>query len=183
MHLKVHIKYYLFFGLLYFFGASSAAGLHLAYRLPLPALLSVPKALTLSFTDYALFISAVLEPLTLTFLTAFTLYACPVGVFLCLCAGISFGDLAMRYGLSKLSPFTHAAALLFLIAFGVIVTLLATHTALCRSALKSVAPEPKTLLREKTTLTTFQTYLCLSALAIVSATALYFFLVYFPIGL
>ena len=179
--MKTKIKLWLFFGLLFLFGAFLSAGLTFAYDLTLirdPADLAYTS---LSFSDYVLLTCRFLRPLLLMFLSAFTLFACAVSGTACLLTGMALGELVMAYCLSPLTPFTHAAGLVFLLGYGALFTVLSSLTALYRSSLKSAAPDLKVVARDPKALSLLYSFLAVCAIAMTLSAALYFFLFYFPL--
>jgi len=179
--MKQHIKYYLLYAFFYLFGAFFSAGLLFAYELRLPNGLTEFSSLSRTFSHYVRLTARFLGPEVLLFLSGLTIYACALGAVISLCHGILFGQLVMSYCLSRLNPFTHAASLAFLLAFGVLITLTTTYAALYRSTLTAVAPEPKQLIRLPHTQAYFYSFLTIAAVTMAVSAALYFFLVYFPI--
>ncbi len=179
--MKQNIKLWLFFGFFFLFGACSAAGLRYAYGL---TLLTGPESFlgeSLSFHDYVRLTCHILKPLTLVFLSSFTLFACATGGTACLAAGIFAGQTAMGYGLSPLNPFTHGACLIFLLGYGALFTVLASLSALHRSSLTHAAPDLKLIVRDKRTHSLLYNFLAVAATSMAVSAALYFFLFYFPL--
>lgn len=181
MKLKAQIKYYLIYALIFLFGASFASGLFFAYRMTLFTPLTENVTASLRLGDYASLAARLLGPLLLTFLSAFTIYACAVAATASLFVGMLCGQLFMMYCLSGLNPFTHLAVLVFLLAFGVVYTMLSTQTALYRSTLKTAAPDPTILLKAPRTRSLFHTFLSASLVIISFSCAVYFLAVYFPL--
>ena len=179
--MKKQIKYYLFFALIFLFGAFFAAGLYFSYGIQPPAAFSVPVKQGLSFSEYVLLTARFLEAELLMFLSGFTIYACAVAVLFSLWYGVLCGHCVMAYCLSELNPFTHAAALLFLLAYGALFAVFATHTSLYRSTLLTVAPNPKEILRLPHTLVFFYSFLTVTAVTVATSAAFYVFLLYFPL--
>ncbi len=181
MILRKNIKYYLIYLLIFLLSASLAAALRFAYGISLVREIPSPAGNGLSFRGYVLFTAEFLKPLLLMLLSAFTIYSCAIGAVASLCAGAQYGLLVIRYGTSGLNPFTHAAVLLFLLAAAAVFTCLSTECALCRNTLRTAAPDPVELLRAKNTQALFRTFLAAAAVTLSFSTALYFFLLYFPI--
>jgi len=178
---KTKIKLWLFFGFLYLFGAFFSAGLTFSYDVSLlfdPADLAY---LSLSFSDYVLLTCRFLKPLLVMFLSAFTLFSSAVSGTACLFVGFLVGEVVMRYCLSPLTPFTHAAALVFLFGYGALFTVFSSLAALYRSTLKSMAPDPKLVLRDPKALSLLYNLLSVCAIAMTLSAALYFFFFYFPL--
>ena len=115
------------------------------------------------------------------FISSFTLYACAVGITVSLLIGARLGIFAISYCTSGLNPFTHAAVLLFLLAFAAVCSYAGTVSALCRNALRYAAPDPSEILRAKGTVPVFFSFLSLSVITAAVCTAIYFFAVYFPL--
>lgn len=181
MKLKAKVKYYLMFALIFLFGASFAAGLFFSYRLTILTPLAAPASEGLSFDGYALMAAAMLRPLILLALAAFTIYACAVCALSTLTAGMLSGQFLMSYCLSAHSPFTHAAVLLIALAFGTVYTILSTQTALYRSTLRAVAPDPVALIKKDNTRALLRLLLLGAAVLIAFSLAAYFLAVFFPL--
>lgn len=179
--MKNKIKLILIYGAVLLLGASLAAGLFYAYGFPVSDNLSDDVGGALSFSDFLLLTCRFLKPLLLIFLSGFTIYACAVGGLCCFGLGLTMGQLVMRYGLSGLNPFTHAAGLVFYLAFSSLFALLSAEAALLRSTLKAVAPEPRELLRRPESASFLYSFLLAAGAATAFSAALYFFLYYFPL--
>ena len=166
-------------------GASLAASLRFAYGFNIvEGINDTASAVTgnsMSFQGYILFAAEFLKPLLLIFLSAFTIYSCAVGAVASLYTGARFGILLISYCSSGLNPFTHAAALIFLLSGAAMYTYLSTGSALYRNTLRAAAPSPSELLRAKNTLSLFYSFLSVAAITLAVSTALYFFVIYFPI--
>jgi hypothetical protein len=179
--LKTKIKLWLFFGLLYLFGAFLSAGLTFTYDLTLFDTAADFTYTSLSFSDYVLLTCRFLQPFLLMFLSAFTLFACAVSATGCLFMGMMLGEIVMGYCLSPLTPFTHAAGLIFLLGYGALFTVLSALTALYRSSLKNAAPDLKVVARDPKALSLLYSFLAVCAIAMTLSAALYLFLFYFPL--
>ena len=179
--MRKNFKYYFFYFTVFLIGASVSAGLFFAYRFSLFHELSESVGGSLSLHGYILFAADFLRPLLLVFLAAFTVYSCAVGIAASLYFGSLFGVLVIRYGTSGLNPFTHAAALIFLLAFAFCTTWLCTETAFCRAALRTAAPSPGELLRLRETSSLLTRFLTVCLITLAVCVALYFFLLYFPL--
>lgn len=180
-NLKTKLKLYLFFAFLFLFGTFLAAGLYFAYDVVLMESPSHRVGSSLSLSDYMLLTCQFIEPLLFMFLSAFTLFACAVNGASCFFIGLTIGQTIMPYCLSTLTPFTHAAGLIFLLGFGALYTVLSVLTAQYRHTLKTAAPEPKLLLHNPDTLSLFYSFLAVCAITMTLVAALYFFLYYFPL--
>lgn len=179
--LKTKIKLWLFFGLLFLFGAFLSAGLTFTYDLTLFDTATAFVSSALSLPDYVLLTCRFLQPLLLMFLSAFTLFACAVSATGCLLMGMMLGELVMGYCLSELTPFTHAAGLIFLLGFGALFTVLSSLAALYRSTLKAAAPDLKVVVRDPKSLSLLYNFLAVCGIAMTLSAALYLFLFYFPL--
>ena len=180
-----NIKYYLVYLLIFLFGASLAAGIRFTYDFSVveeigTQLLYEGKEAH-SLRGYVLFAAEFLKPLMLVFLSAFTIYACATGAVASLFTGAEFGILLIRSCTSKLNPFTHAAALIFLLSFAFLYTTLCTNAALYRNTIRTAAPSPRELLKIKDTTALFYLFICIAVITVAVSTALYFFVLYFPI--
>ena len=185
MILKKNIKYYLIYAVIFITAASLSAAVRFAYGFSVikdvNELISETNGSELSFDGYILFTAEFIKPLLLVFLSAFTIYSCAVGAVTNVFIGARFGILIIRYCTSALNEFTHAAALIFFLAFASVFTFFSTQTALYRNTLRYTAPSPSELLKAKNTLPLFYSFLSVAAIVIAFTTALYFFLIYFPI--
>ena len=179
--MKSRIKLWLYFGFLYLFAAFLSAGLIFAYDVTLCAPFDVSMARGLSFRDFAALTYRFLRPLLLIGLGSFTLFSCGISSLSCLYCGVLMGQLTMSYCLAGLNPFTHAAALVFLLGNGVLFVVLSVQSALHRNRLKAVVPDPKALIRDKKTIAFLYSLLSVCLIGIFLAGALYFFLCYFPL--
>ena len=179
--MKTKIKLWLFFGLLFLFGAFLSAGLTFTYDLTLFGTAADFADTSLSFSDYVLLTCRFLQPFLLMFLSAFTLFACAVNATGCLLMGMMLGELVMGYCLSELTPFTHAAGLIFLLGFGTLFTVLSSLTALYRNTLKAAAPDLKVVARDPKSLSLLYSFLAVCAIGMTLSAALYLFLFYFPL--
>ena len=179
---KIKIKLWCYFGLLFLFGAFFSAGLFFAYGILLRHDPSDFLGASLSLGDAVRLSCFFLEPLSLIFLSSFTLFSCAISSISCLLAGVLLGQTAMKYCLSPLTPFTHAASLIFLLGYGALFTVLSSHAALFRSKLRYAAPDLKQLVKDKSTQTLLYNYLAVSTIALTLSAALYFVLHYFPIS-
>ncbi len=180
MILKKNIKYYLIYFLFFAGGASIAAGIRFAYNINAVSSIS-DVADKLSLHCYIIHIAELIKPIIIAFLSSFTIYACAIGAASCIYSGARLGILMIEYCISDLSPFTHIAVLIFLLAFLSIFTYFSTQSAIYRSSLLTAAPSPSEILRLKNTKPFFLTFLSMAAILVSVGTAIYFFIVYFPL--
>ena len=181
MKMKEHIRYYLIYGLIFFFGASCAAGLYFAYHAELLRPLYAYTVPSLSFADYVRLTATLLRPLVLSFLSGFTIYACAVSALSLAYTGFLCGQMLMAYCLSPFNPFTHAAVLIFLLGLGALSTVFSTKTAIYRNTLKAIAPDPVPLMKAAHTKAYFTLFLSASLILISVSAAVYLLSVYFPL--
>lgn len=181
MILKKYLKYSLLCLAVFLVGASVAAALKFAYGFE--AIPGIERSVTerLSLRDWLVIAAEFLTPLVILLISSFTMYACAVGMAVSLIIGIRLGILAIAYCTSGLNPFTHAAVLLFLLAFAAICSYAGTVSALYRNTLRYAAPDPSEILRAKATSPVFFSFLSLFVITAAVSTAIYFFAVYFPI--
>ena len=179
--MKNNFKYYLFYLVIFLIGASIAAGIKFAYNFSVLTELTSTVGAKLSIVKYASFTARFLTPAILTFLSSFTIYACAVGTCSSLYCGIKLGIMLITYCKSGLNPFTHAASLIFLIAFAFFYTYLSTSSALYRASLRYTAPDPREILRLKGTSALFKVFIYILLAIMAMSCALYFFIFYFPI--
>ena len=165
--MKKYLKCSLLCLAVFLVGASVAAALKFAYGLEAVPGINSTVSEQLSFREWLLLEAEFLTPLVILFISSFTLYACAVGITVSLLIG--------------LNPFTHAAVLLFLLAFAAVCSYAGTVSALCRNALRYAAPDPSEILRAKGTAPVFFSFLSLSVITAAVCTAIYFFAVYFPL--
>ena len=178
--MKTKIKLWLLFGFFFLFGAFFAAGLRFSYNL---TVLGDPVDFAytaLSLSDYVLLTCRFLQPLLLMLLSAFTLFACAVSSTACLLMGMMLGEIVMGYCRSPLTPFTHAAGLVFLLGFGALFTVFSSLVALHRSILQNAAPNLKIVMRDPKTHSLIYSFLAICLICMTLSAALYFFLFYFP---
>ena len=171
--MKKYLKCSLLCLAVFLVGASVAAALKFAYGLEAVPGINSTVSEQLSFREWL--------PLVILFISSFTLYACAVGITVSLLIGARLGIFAISYCTSGLNPFTHAAVLLFLLAFAAVCSYAGTVSALCRNALRYAAPDPSEILRAKGTAPVFFSFLSLSVITAAVCTAIYFFAVYFPL--
>ena len=179
--MKKYLKYSLICLAVYLVGASVAAALKYAYGFELLPAPGNHASGRLSLRAWLMTEAEFLTPLVLLFISSFTLYACAVGMAVSLVIGIRLGVLAISYCTSGLNPFTHAAVLLFLLAFAAICSYAGTVSALYRNTLRYAAPDPTEIIRAKGTSPVFFSFLSLCVITAAVCTAIYFFAVYFPI--
>lgn len=179
--MKAYIKYYLFYAAIFLIGASVSAGLFFAYRASLFPTDIFDASASFRFGEYMSLTATVLTPLTLVFLSAFTIYACAVSGVACLYVGAIFGRLTIRYCVSDHNVFTHAACLLILITFGAVFVIISKEASMCRTALRSVAPDPSQLMKAQCTISLFKTYMSSCITVIISCIAVYMLTLYFQL--
>lgn len=178
--MRKNIKLYLIYFLFFICGASIAAGIRFAYGINVVESIT-ESAENLSFHCYIIHITKLIEPIIIAFLATFTIYACAVGAVSCIYLGAKLGILTIEYCLSELHPFTHIAVLVFLLSFMCIFTYFSAQSAIYRSTLLTAAPSPCEILRLKNTKPMFITFLQMSAILVSVGTAVFFFVVYFPL--
>ncbi len=181
MKMKANIKYYLFYAAIFIIGASISAGLYFAYGAELFPSSELDISAKFSFYELIRLASTVLEPLTLLFLSAYTVYACAVGGITTLYVGAIFGRLIIRYCMSEHIVFTHAAALIITVFIGAIFVILSKEATVLRGNMKTVSPEPSLLVKNPACVNVFKTYLSLSITAIAVSIGAYILLLYFKI--
>lgn len=179
--MKRYLKYFLLCLAVYLVGASVAAAVKYAYGFETVTSICGSLSERLSFREWLLLESEFLTPLVILLVSSFTLYACAVGITVSLIIGARLGILTISYCTSRLNPFTHAAMLLFLLAFAGICSYAGTVSALYRNTLRYAAPDPSEILRAKGTVPMLLSFLSLCVITAATCTALYFFAVYFPI--
>ena len=179
--MKTNIKLWLFFGFIFLFGASISAGLRFTYEFCLFRNTVFLSCGSLSFSDYVLICCQFLQPFLLMFLSAFTLFSCAVSGTACLVMGMMLGQITMGYCLSPLTPFTHAAVLVFLLGYGALFTVLSSLTAQYRSTLKNAAPDLKHIARDPKAISLLYNFLAICLIALILSAALYLFICYFPL--
>ncbi len=183
--MRKNYKYYLIYLLIFLISASLSAAVRFAYGIDI--IKGYNYAVTalsdgkMSFLGCVLFTAELLQPILCLFLSAFTIYACAVGVGVTLFGGIRFGILTMSYCLSELNPFTHAVSLVLLLLEAGLLVYFSTSAAIYRSTLISTAPEPARIIRKSETLPFFYSFLAVSAVTLTLSAALYFFIIYFPL--
>lgn len=179
--LKASVKYYLIYFLIFLLGASLAAGVRHAYDFNIVLTLAEKAGTEASFSGYALFIADILKPIILIFLASFTIYSCAVGGAASVYTGCKFGIFVYTYVTSDLNVFTHPAVTVFFLIFAGMYMWLSTNAAVYRNTLKSTAPETREIIKSKHTAAIFYNFLIISAITLALSTALYFFLIYFPV--
>lgn len=179
--MKKYLKYSLLCLAVFLVGASVAAALKFAYGFEAVPGINSTVSEQLSLREWLLLEAEFLTPLVILFISSFTLYACAVGIAVSLLIGARLGIFAISYCTSGLNPFTHAAVLLFLLAFAAVCSYAGTVSALYRNTLRYAAPDPSEILRAKGTSPVFFSFLSLFVITAAVGTAIYFFAVYFPI--
>ncbi len=181
MKMKAYIKYYLFYAGIFLIGASISAGLFFAYGAELFPCEAFDISDKFSFSELIGLASAVLKPLTLIFLAAFTLYACAVGGAVCLYVGAIFGRLTISYCMSEHIVFTHGASLILTVFFGAVFIIMAKEATLLRGAMRYAAPEPSAIVKSPSTISMFKTYLSCAGASMAVAVGTYMLILYFRI--
>lgn len=179
MKMKAYIKYYLFYAAIFLIGASISAGLFFAYGAKLFPCEAFDISEEFSFSDAIGLASVVLKPLTLVFLAAFTLYACAIGGAVCLYVGAIFGRLTMCYCISEHIAFTHAASLLLTVFFGAVFVIMAKEATLLRGAMRYAAPDPSSIIKARSSISMFKTYLSCAGASMAVAMGTYMLILYF----
>ncbi len=179
--MKANLKYYLFYAAIFLIGASVSAGFFFAYGWELFPCPELEISDRLSFSDYVGLASAVLKPLTLLLLSAFTIYACAVGGLISLYIGAIFGRMTIQYIMSEHVAFTHGASLIIALFFGAVFIIMAKEATLLRAEMKAVSPEPERLIKNQNCINMFKTYLSSAATAIAVSAGTYLLLLYFRI--
>ncbi len=177
--MKANIKYYLFYAAIFLIGASVSAGLYFAYGCELFPCPQLDISDGFSFSEMLGLASATLKPLTLLFLSAYTLYACAVGGMTTFYIGAVFGRLTISYCLSEHIAFTHGASLALTLFFGAVFVIMSTEATLLRGEMKTVSPEPEKLIKNVSCINMFKTYLSCAASAIAVSVGAYLLILYF----
>ncbi len=181
MKMKANLKYYLFYAGIFLIGASISAGLFFAYGAELFPCDEMNISGSFSFRTLIGLASALLKPLTLLFLSAYTLYACAVGGITTLYIGAVFGRLTIRYCMSEHVPFTHGAVLIITLFVGAIFVIMSKEATILRGGMKTVSPEPEKLIKNPACISMFKTYLSTGLTAIAVSIGTYLLLLYFKI--
>lgn len=179
--MKANIKYYLFYAGIFLIGASISAGLFFAYGAELFPCDKMTVSGNFSFYELIGLASAILKPLTLLFLSAYTLYACAVGGLTTLYIGALFGRLTIRYCMSEHVPFTHAAMLIITVFVGAVFVILSKEATVLRGNMRTVSPDPEKLIKNPACVSMFKTYLSTALTAIAASVGAYLLLLYFKI--
>ncbi len=179
--MKANIKYYLFYAGIFLIGASISAGLFFAYGAELFPCDKMTLSGNFSFSELVGLASAILKPLTVLFLSAYTIYACAVGGITTLYIGAIFGRLTIRYCMSEHVPFTHGAVLIITLFIGAIFIILSKEATILRGAMRTVAPDPEKLVKNPACVNMFKTYLSTALTAIAVSVGAYLLLLYFKI--
>ncbi len=181
MKMKANVKYYLFYAGIFLIGASISAGLFFAYGAELFPCNNMDISGKFSFSELVGLASAILKPLTLLFLSAFTLYACAVGGITTLYVGAIFGRLTIRYCMSEHVAFTHGAVLIITLFVGAIFVILSKEATVLRGAMRNVSPDPEKLIKNPACVNMFKTYLSTVLTAVAVSVGAYLLLFYFKI--
>ena len=181
MKMKANIKYYLFYAAIFLIGASISAGLYFAYGAELFPCRDMDISRKFYFSEAVGLASVIIKPLTLLFLSAFTLYACAVGGITTLYVGALFGRMTIRYCISDHVSFTHGAALIITIFVGAVFVILSKEATVLRGAMKAVSPDPEKLIKNPACISMFKTYLSSAITVIAISVGAYLMLFYFKI--
>ena len=179
--MKANIKYYLFYAGIFLIGASVSAGLFFAYGAELFPCDRMNISGKFSFYELVGLASAILEPLTVLLLSAYTLYACAVSGITTLYVGAIFGRLTIRYCMSEHVPFTHAAVLIITLFIGAIFVILSKEATVLRGGMRTVSPDPEKLIKNPACVNMFKTYLSTAITAAAVSVGVYLLLLYFKI--
>ena len=147
MKMKVNLKLYAFYSTAFLIGASISAGVFFAYRAELFPCEAVKVSEGFSLLSMIGVAAALLKPLFLIFLSAFTLYSCAISSLACIYIGSLFGRITMAYCLSGHTPFTHCASLMLTVFLGVSFVIVSKEASLCRGAMTVTAPRPAALIK------------------------------------
>ena len=181
MNMKANIKYYLFYAGIFLIGASVSAGLYFAYGAKLFPCDDMIVSEKFSFSELVGLASAVLKPLTILLLSAYTVYACAVGGITTLYIGAIFGRITIRYCMSEHVPFTHGASLLITLFFGAVFVIMSKEATLLRGKMKAVSPDPEIIIKDKDCIGVFKTYLSCAIASVATSVGAYLLLLYFKI--
>ena len=179
--MKANIKYYLFYAGIFLIGASISAGLFFAYGAELFPCDEMSLNGNFSFSELIGLASATLKPLTVLFLSAYTLYACAVGGITTLYIGAVFGRLTIRYCMSEHVPFTHGAVLIITLFIGAVFIIMSKEATILRGAMRTVSPDPEKLVKESACVNMFKTYLSCALTAVAVSIGAYLLLLYFKL--
>ena len=179
--MKANVKYYLFFAGIFLIGASISAGLFFAYRAELFPCHRMNISENFSFSELVGLAFSVIAPLTLLFLSAYTIYACAIGTVTTLYAGAVFGRLTIRYCISEHVAFTHAAILIITIFIGAAFVVLSKEATDLRGSMRTVSPDPEKLIKNPACVCFFKTYLSSALTVIAASVGAYLLLTYFKI--
>ncbi len=179
--MKANIKYYLFYAGIFLIGASISAGLFFAYRAELFPCDRMNISENFSFSELVGLAFSVLAPLTLLFLSAYTIYACAVGAMTTLYTGAVFGRLTIRYCISEHVAFTHAAVLIITVFVGATFVILSKEATVLRGSMSTASPDPEKLIKNPACINFFKTYLSSAVTAVAVSVGTYLLLMYFKI--
>ena len=181
MKMKANVKYYLFYAGIFLIGASISAGLFFAYEAELFPCKQMSVSEKFSFSELVGLASAILKPLTLLFLSAYTLYACAVSSITTLYVGAIFGRMTIRYCMSEHVAFTHGAALIITLFVGAVFVIISKEATLLRGAMRTVSPDPQKMVKNPSCVNMFKTYLSTALTSIAVSVGTYLLLLYFKI--
>lgn len=177
--MKANIKFYLFYAAIFLIGASLSAGVFFAYGASVFPTDVFTVGAKFDFAKLVLVVAFLLKPLTLTFLSAFTIYACSVSAFSCLYIGTVFGRFTIAYCLSQHNYFTHGASLVILLSVGAVFLTISKEASLLRTSMKSVAPDPTVIVKLPSSSKFLNTYLSLCVCSILISSSAYMLSLYF----
>ncbi len=160
-------------------GASISAGVYFAYGAEIFPCDALKVSDGFDFSSLLDVTAAILKPLALVFLSAFTLYSCAVSTAACLYIGTICGRLTMAYCLSDHIAFTHGAALMLTVFLGTVFIIISKEASLCRGDMKVTAPDPETLIKTSRCKETFRTFISCSAASMAVSVGAYLMLLYF----
>lgn len=181
MKMKANLKYYLFYAGIFLIGASISAGLFFAYGAELFPCERMSVSEKFSFSELIGLASATLKPMTLLFLSSYTLYACAISGITTLYVGAIFGRLTIRYCMSEHVAFTHCAALIITLFIGAVFVILSKEATVLRGAMRTVSPDPEKLIKNPSCISMFKTYLSTALTSTAVSLGTYLLLLYFKI--
>ena len=179
MKMKANIKFYLFYAVIFLIGASLSAGVFFAYGASIFPTDVFAVGAKFDFGKLVLAIAFLIKPLTLIFLSAFTIYACAASAFSCLYIGAIFGRFAISYCLSQHNFFTHGASLIILLSAGAIFLTISKEASVLRASMKSVAPDPAAIIKLPSSVKFLNMYLSLCICSILISSSAYMLSLYF----
>lgn len=181
MKMKAYYKIYLLYTVIFLIGASLSAGIYFAYGASVFPTDAFEIGTGFNVMAFASVSSSLLSPVFLIFLCGFTVYSCFISSFICLQTGAILGRIAIKYCLSEHIFFTHGAILLILCIIASAYVIISKEASVCRSSLKSTAPDPSAILRSSFTSSYFKNFSSVIIAVITASFAFYLLLIYFPI--